>query len=90
MSYASSTQTGAGFTAAQERRTAQSEAFAALWSAAIGAPARLLAALIKRRAVNRTVDTLESLSDRTLADIGISRSDIARIARHGRDAVDRQ
>jgi uncharacterized protein YjiS (DUF1127 family) len=39
--------------------------------------------LQERRAYSRAFDELDSLSDRELADIGISRSDIPFIAREG-------
>jgi len=40
---------------------------------------------VKRHRVNRTVAALSDLTDRTLADIGIERSEIERIARYGRN-----
>jgi uncharacterized protein YjiS (DUF1127 family) len=44
--------------------------------------------IAEQRRVNRTIATLSELSDRTLADIGIARSDIPRVARYGRGAFD--
>ncbi len=43
--------------------------------------ARLAAWWDERRRIARTIDELEQLSDAELADIGISRADIARVAR---------
>ena len=47
--------------------------------------ARAFAWIAERRRVRRTVAALSDLSDRTLADIGIERSEIERIARYGRN-----
>ena len=47
--------------------------------------ARAVAWIAARRRVRRTVAALSDLSDRTLADIGIERSEIERIARYGRN-----
>jgi uncharacterized protein YjiS (DUF1127 family) len=41
----------------------------------------------ERRRVKRTMDALSQLSDRTLADIGIHRSEIPRVARDSRDGL---
>jgi uncharacterized protein YjiS (DUF1127 family) len=49
---------------------------------------RAFAWVLEQRRVNRTIATLSELSDRTLADIGIARSDIPRVARYGRGAFD--
>ncbi len=46
---------------------------------------RIFAYLAERRRVARTVAQLEGLSDRMLADIGLQRCDITRVARYGRD-----
>jgi uncharacterized protein YjiS (DUF1127 family) len=43
--------------------------------------ARLVAWWDERRRIARTIAELEQLSDAELADIGISRADIARVAR---------
>ena len=53
-------------------------------------PSRLVAAWAERRRIARTVDQLQGLSDRMLADIGLARCDIPRVAREGRDASDRR
>jgi uncharacterized protein YjiS (DUF1127 family) len=50
---------------------------------------RPFAWISEQRRVNRTIATLSDLSDQTLADIGIERSDIPRIARYGRDPLGR-
>ena len=47
--------------------------------------ARALAWIAEQRRVSRTIAKLSDLSDRTLADIGIERSEIARVARYGRE-----
>ena len=47
--------------------------------------ARAFAWIVERHRVNRTIAALSDLSDRTLADIGIERSEIERIARYGRN-----
>jgi uncharacterized protein YjiS (DUF1127 family) len=47
--------------------------------------ARAFAWIAARRRVRHTVAALSDLSDRTLADIGIERSEIERIARYGRN-----
>ena len=49
-------------------------------------PQRIFAHLAERRRIARTVAQLQGLSDRMLADIGLQRCDITRVARHGRDA----
>jgi uncharacterized protein YjiS (DUF1127 family) len=59
--------------------------------AAVGAIlSRLIATWVERRRIARTVDQLQGLSDRMLADIGLARCDIARVAREGREAWDRR
>jgi uncharacterized protein YjiS (DUF1127 family) len=66
---------------------------APVWAtlAAVGAiPARLVASWVERRRMARTVHQLQGLSDRMLADIGLARCDIARVAREARDASDRR
>ena len=45
----------------------------------------LFAYVAERRRIARTVAQLQGLSDRMLADIGLQRCDIARVARYGRD-----
>jgi uncharacterized protein YjiS (DUF1127 family) len=56
-------------------------------SKALPALVRAFAWMAEQRRVNRTIAMLSELSDRTLADIGIARSDIPRVARYGRTAV---
>ena len=51
---------------------------------------RAFAWIVERHRINRTIAALSDLSDRTLADIGIARSDIPRVARYGRGAFDSQ
>jgi uncharacterized protein YjiS (DUF1127 family) len=58
-------------------------------SRALGLLARAFARVTEQRRVNRTIATLSELSDRTLADIGIERSEIERIARYGRKLSNR-
>ncbi len=58
---------------------------AAIWIAAMATPAKLVGWWAEHRRVARTVATLQSLSDHTLADIGISRDQIGHVARHCRD-----
>ena len=54
-------------------------------AASLEVPQRLLAYAAERRRIARTVAQLQGLSDRMLADIGLQRCDIARVARYGRD-----
>jgi uncharacterized protein YjiS (DUF1127 family) len=54
-------------------------------SRALGFVGRALAWIAEQRRVKRTIAMLSDLSDRTLADIGIERSEIERIARYGRN-----
>jgi uncharacterized protein YjiS (DUF1127 family) len=68
-----------------------STSFAAAHAAEHSAIGRVLSLLTaafawigEQRRVNRTIAALSELSDRTLADIGIDRSEIARVARYGR------
>ncbi len=49
--------------------------------------ARAFAWIREQRRVSHTIATLSDLSDSTLADIGIERSQISRVARYGRDAI---
>jgi uncharacterized protein YjiS (DUF1127 family) len=60
--------------------------FAGALVASLEVPQRLFAYLAERRRIARTVAQLHGLSDRMLADIGLQRGDIARLARYGRDA----
>jgi uncharacterized protein YjiS (DUF1127 family) len=54
-------------------------------AASLEVPQLVFAYLAERRRIARTVTQLQSLSDRMLADIGLERCDIARVARYGRD-----
>jgi uncharacterized protein YjiS (DUF1127 family) len=54
-------------------------------AASLELPQRIFAYLAERRRIARTVAQLQGLSDRMLADIGLQRCDIARVARYGRD-----
>jgi uncharacterized protein YjiS (DUF1127 family) len=47
--------------------------------------AKAFAWVLEERRIKRTVGTLRGLNDRTLADIGIDRSQIAHVARYGRN-----
>jgi len=58
------------------------------WAMATRVPHALIAAWAEWRRVRRAVHQLEDLSDRMLADIGLKRSEIARVARYGRGAID--
>src|SRR5262245_21224191 len=58
------------------------------WALATRVPYGLIAAWAEWRRVRRAVRQLEDLSDRMLADIGLQRSDIDRVARYGRGAID--
>ena len=60
------------------------------WAKAAPALIRAFAWIAEQRRVNRTIAMLSELSDRTLADIGVARSDIPRVARYGRSAVQSQ
>ena len=71
------------------RRVDLALAYATL-AAVCAFPSRLVAYWAERRRMARTVDQLQGLSDRMLADIGLARCDIARVAREGRDASDRR
>jgi uncharacterized protein YjiS (DUF1127 family) len=67
---------------------ARSQPAALAWASVARALKALAAAWTERRRVRRAVLQLEALSDRMLADIGLDRSDIARVARYGRDAAE--
>jgi uncharacterized protein YjiS (DUF1127 family) len=60
------------------------------WAHLAAGAGKLIAFAAERRRRRRAVTALESLSDRMLADIGLERCDIPRVARHGRDASDRR
>jgi uncharacterized protein YjiS (DUF1127 family) len=85
MPYASNSHTAVNFGHTQERRVAQHMVLAAMWNAAMAAPAKLFGWWVEHRRVASTIATLQSLSDHTLADIGISRDQIGHVARHCRD-----
>ena len=85
MPYAVNSHTAVSFGHTQARCVVQHMALAAIWNAAVTAPAKVFAALAERHRVARTIDALNALSDHTLADIGISRDQIGHVARHCRD-----
>jgi uncharacterized protein YjiS (DUF1127 family) len=66
----------------------RSQPAALAWASVARALKAWAAAWTERRRVRRAVLQLEALSDRMLADIGLDRSDIARVARYGRDAAE--
>lgn len=70
--------------AAPARRSGHPVVLASVAKAVIGAPARLVAALVEHRRQARQIAALEALSDHVLADIGIERSQIRRMVRQGR------
>lgn len=65
------------------RRAMQASTPAAVWRAVTYAPFKLMAWIVEQRRARRMIATLESLSDHTLEDIGIERSQIRRVARQG-------
>jgi uncharacterized protein YjiS (DUF1127 family) len=54
-------------------------------SGILAAPARMLGAWREIRKHRQAMDELRMLDDRMLQDIGVSRSEIPRVARYGRD-----
>ena len=85
MSHASTSPRAAGQRAPSNfRRAARLATLAAVWHAVADGPSSLVAWVVERRRVSRSIATLESLSDHILKDIGIERSDIPRITRNGR------
>jgi len=54
------------------------------WRKCREALARVMRERIEERMVKRTIQSLDALDDRTLRDIGISRSEIMSFARWGR------
>ena len=48
--------------------------------------AKAFAWIVEQHRVNRTIAALSSLSDHTLADIGIERPNIRNVARYGRNS----
>jgi uncharacterized protein YjiS (DUF1127 family) len=59
----------------------------AAWRAVARTASRIAAWHRQRRRIARTVHALSRLSDHALKDIGIRRSEIASIARSGRDML---
>jgi len=55
------------------------------WSRIVAATQAYRAALAERRRRRRAKAELERLDDRMLRDIGLTRSEIGRVVRHGRD-----
>jgi len=60
-----------------------------LIAAMLTAPKRLAAKVLEELAARRAMQTLASLDDRMLRDIGIDRSQIPHASRHGREALAR-
>ena len=87
MSYASMIM-GPAADAAEARRAAQQLVSSAVWNSVARTPVTLWAGYREWRRVQGAVTELSDLSDRMLADIGIRRSDIPRLARQGRNATD--
>ena len=58
-----------------------------LYAAIVAAPRRLAAAILAALAARRAMQTLASLDERMLRDIGIERDQIAAATRHGREAL---
>ena len=48
--------------------------------------AKAFAWIVEQHRINRTIAALSSLSDHTLADIGIERPNIRNVARYGRNS----
>ena len=48
--------------------------------------AKAFAWMVEQHRINRTISALSSLSDHTLADIGIERPNIRNVARYGRNS----
>ena len=48
--------------------------------------ANVFAWMVEQHRINRTIAALSSLSDHTLADIGIERPNIRNVARYGRNS----
>jgi uncharacterized protein YjiS (DUF1127 family) len=55
----------------------------------LSAPRRLVATIASELAARRAMQTLASLDDRMLRDIGIERGQIPHATRHGREALAR-
>jgi uncharacterized protein YjiS (DUF1127 family) len=58
-----------------------------LLTAMLTAPRRLAAKILAELAARRAVQTLASLDERMLRDIGIERDQISHATRHGREAL---
>jgi uncharacterized protein YjiS (DUF1127 family) len=58
-----------------------------LLAAVLGAPRRVVAALASELAARRAMQSLASLDERMLRDIGIERGQIWHATRHGREAM---
>ena len=56
-----------------------------VWRKCREALARVMRERIEERMVKRTIQSLDALDDRTLKDIGLSRSEIRSCARWGRE-----
>jgi uncharacterized protein YjiS (DUF1127 family) len=79
MSFA--TPDGGALSPTETKRAIQQMVLAAAWTTLMAVPLKLFAWWMERRRIAHTTATLAALSDRTLADIGLSRGDIPRIAR---------
>ena len=55
-------------------------------SKALQMVAKAFAWMVEQHRINRTIAALSSLSDHTLADIGIERPNIRNVARYGRNS----
>lgn len=58
---------------------------AAFVAGLLSAACRVVTSLVGRIGASTPANELHALDDRTLADIGIARHDIARVVKHGRD-----
>jgi uncharacterized protein YjiS (DUF1127 family) len=56
-----------------------------VWRSARAAIGGVIAAIEREREVRRLMEELASLDDRTLRDIGLTRGDLGRAVRFGRD-----
>jgi uncharacterized protein YjiS (DUF1127 family) len=77
----------AGLEPAPRRRSRALRAAGVIGGAIGGTITRLWRGYRQQRAVARTTALLAEMDDRTLRDIGLSRADISRAARHARDRV---
>ena len=60
-----------------------------LFMAMLSAPRRLTAAIVRELAARRAMQTLATLDERLLRDIGIEHDQISHATRHGREALTR-